>query len=87
VTGQGTCANGANVCATGATCNVNCLCIQSTTNETRCADIVFPGCSGVCQSDADCAERHPDFPGAFCGQSMEPCMCGASNVCVLPCPN
>jgi hypothetical protein len=94
LTGQGTCANGADSCpGDPITCNQNatCFCFQSAEGTTRCGQPRLPETDcGNCTSSAICAAAFPGTPGIFCTiETIGPptgCGCLAGEgACVPPC--
>jgi hypothetical protein len=95
VVGQGTCQNNADYCLNPGPLNLcgqpgsGCTCHRSTIGQTRCTGIALPGDEcGECLSDADCVQKYPGVPGAFCVQSTSlPCGCPGNTYCASPCPS
>lgn len=93
VTGKGTCSAGDNRCDDPTKmCNDYelCGCLPTKEGKTRCVSLLTLG--SCCGKDADCAESHPDVPGAVC---MAPSDCntdcqtnpsGSNGQCYAPCP-
>jgi hypothetical protein len=86
ITGQGTCASGADRCGISAPfpCNENpnCFCYSRVEGGTRCGSFIG-GCDN-CQRDVDCAAHGA---GAFCLRGGATCCApNGGNRCALPCP-
>ena len=91
VTGQGTCADGADTCLlTNAACNGvdddECTCVQTASGATRCAENARIGDCGECENDDFCRQTYG--PRAFCadiGHGTCGCPAATPNWCMLPC--